>query len=62
MADIHIYAPLCIAASAVFPPLCAALAFTRFYARKKSGAGYSWDDWLVLPSLVRAIELGVLMR
>lgn len=43
MADVHIYAPLCVAAGAVFPPICAILVGLRFYARKKQRVSTGLD-------------------
>ena len=56
MADIHIHAPLCIAAGAIFPPVCATLVALRFYARRAQGVGFGYDDWLVLPALVSVLQ------
>lgn len=53
MADIQIHAPLCLAAGAVFPPVCAGLVALRFYARRQQGNRYELDDWLTIPALVR---------
>ena len=38
----------------------------RFLARRSSKAGYGWDDWLIIPTLVRegrpSCELTLLMN
>lgn len=52
MADMHIHAPLCIAAGAIFPPVCAGLVALRFYARRQQGNGLKLDDYLTIPALV----------
>lgn len=52
MAQIHIRAPLCIAAGAVLPPVCCGLVAMRFYARRQQNHRYQADDWLTLPALV----------
>ena len=52
MADVHIHAPLCIAAGAILPPICAGLVCLRFYARQQQGKRFGADDWLTVPALV----------
>ena len=52
MANVHIYAPLCIAAGAIFPPVCTGLVMLRFYARRQQGNPFKADDWLTIPALV----------
>lgn len=39
-----------IVATWVFAVICVAL---RFFARRISRAGFWWDDWLMIPALVK---------
>jgi len=57
MATIHIYAPLCIAAGAIFPPVCATLVALRFHSRKMQKAPLGWDDWLTIPPLLLLVGM-----
>lgn len=52
MAEIHIYAPLCIAAGALFPPICIGLVALRLVARKRGSLPIGLDDWLTVPACV----------
>ena len=56
MADVHIHAPLCIAAGAILPPVCAGLVCLRFYARQQQGKRFGADDWLTVPALVMSLQ------
>lgn len=60
MAHVPIYAPLCLAAGAIFPPLCSGVVALRFYARKQEGNQYRIDDWLTVPALVREKLLSII--
>ena len=54
MADIHIYAPLCISAGAVLPVVCVSLLAARFYARRRQKMMYELDGWLFIQASVTA--------
>ena len=53
MADIHVTTPLCIAAGAIFPPVCAIVVGLRFYGRRRQKADLGADV-----SLPRAVLFG----
>lgn len=55
MADIHIHAPLVLAAGAALPPVCIGLVALRFYARTAQEAKFGLDDWLTVPGLLTVV-------
>lgn len=45
--------------SAVFPPLAILAVIARFYARRLKRAELKVDDWMLIPSLVGSLGVGV---
>ena len=53
MASLRINPALLYTAATILPTMCSATVVARFYIRSGQKAHFGWDDWLVLPALVR---------
>ena len=56
----------CIALEVILRVLAYSTVGLRFWARRKAGSHYWWDDWLILVAAVsdrvRGVELGLMER
>ena len=53
MASLRVTPPFVYTAATILPAVCTALVVARFVIRGNQRAKVGWDDWLVLPALVK---------
>ena len=53
MASLRVTPPFLYTAATILPTVCTVLVVARFIIRGTQRAKVGWDDWLVLPGLVK---------